>query len=103
MQAVAKKKSYGLVRLGKRSVLTLGADVTRELSLTDGDLFELCVQEGKIILEPKKLVDANQQWFWTEEWQAGEREAQAEIDADKVKHFDSMNEFLDDLRSEDED
>ena len=73
------------------------------MRLADGDLFELCVQEGKIILEPKKLIDADQQWFWTEEWQAGEREAQAEIDADKVKHFNSMNEFLEDLRPEDED
>lgn len=46
-----------------------------------------------IILEPKKLIPADQQWFWTEKWQVGEREAQAEIEAGKVKHFDSMEEF----------
>ncbi len=102
VQAQEKKKSFGFVRLGKRSVVTLGAEVKRELRLADGDVFELCVEDGKIILEPKKLIPADQQWFWTEEWQAGEREAQAEIEAGKVKHFDSMTEFLTDLGKEDE-
>ena len=103
MQAQAKKKSFGFVRLGKRSVVTLGTEVKRELKLVDGDIFELSVENGKIILEPKKLIPADQQWFWTEEWQAGEREAQAEIEAGKVKHFDSMEKFLEDLEKEDED
>ncbi len=42
-----------------------------------------------------------QQWFWTEKWQAGEGEAQAEIDAGKIKSFDSMADFLEDLREND--
>ena len=102
MQAVARKKSFGLVRLGKRSVLTLGADVTRELRLTDGDLFELCIQDGKIILEPKKIIPADQEWFWTEEWQAGEREAQAEIDAGLTKRANSPSELMKELMKDDE-
>lgn len=102
MQAVPKKKSYGLVRLGKRSVLTLGADLTRELKLTDGDLLELCVQDGKIILEPKKVIPADQEWFWTEEWQTGEREAQAEIDAGFTKHVNSARELMEELMKDDE-
>ncbi|KGK91383.1 AbrB family transcriptional regulator [Desulfosporosinus sp. HMP52] len=103
MQTHAKRKSFGLVRLGKRSVVTLGAEVKRELRLVDGDVFELCVEDGRIILEPKKLIPADQQWFWTEEWQVGEREAQAEIQAGNLKHFNSMEEFLTDLGKEDED
>jgi len=102
MQTAAKRKSYGLVRLGKRSVLTLGADLTRELRLSDGDLFELCVQDGKIILEPKKVIPANQEWFWTEEWQAGEREAQAEIDAGLTKRVNSAKELMEDLMKDDD-
>ena len=34
-----KKKSFGFVRLGKRTVVTLGAEVKRELRLVDGDVF----------------------------------------------------------------
>jgi len=64
---------------------------------------ELCVEDGRIILEPKKLIPADQQWFWTEEWQAGEREAQAEIESGKVNHFNSMKDFLTDLGKDDED
>lgn len=100
--ATNKKKSFGLVRLGKRTVLTLGTEVTRELRLTDGDILELCVQDGKIILEPKKVIPADQEWFWTEDWQAGEREAQAEIDAGLTKRFDSAKELMEDLLSDED-
>jgi hypothetical protein len=33
---------------------------------------------------PKKLVDADQAWFWTREWQEGEREAEADIKAKRI-------------------
>ena len=102
MHAMPNKKSYGLIRLGKRSVLTLGADLTRELSLTDGDLLEICVQDGKIILEPKKVIPADQEWFWTKEWQAGEREAQTEIDTGMTKRAYSAKEFMKELMKDGE-
>ncbi len=34
-----------------------------------------------ILLRPKKVIDATQAWFWTPEWQAGEREADQEYAA----------------------
>lgn len=99
-----RKKSFGIVQIKKRSIITLGAEIRKELRLNEGDILDVSVEEGKIILEPKKLIPADQQWFWTEEWQAGEREAQADIDAGRIKNFDSMEEFLEDLRkNEDED
>lgn len=38
--------------------------------------------------------DRDQSWFWTEEWQEGEREASAYIAAGEMEHFDSDEEFL---------
>ncbi|MBI4303814.1 MAG: hypothetical protein HY665_05705 [Chloroflexi bacterium] len=46
-------------------------------------------KEGHIVLTPKKLVDASQAYFWTEEWQKGERKADADIKAGRVKRFES--------------
>jgi len=39
----------------------------------------------------------DQAWFWTEEWQAGEREAEADLAAGRYETFDTMEELLDDL------
>jgi len=33
---------------------------------------------------PKKLIDADQAWFWTRDWQTGEREAEEDIRAGRV-------------------
>jgi hypothetical protein len=41
-----------------------------------------------------KLIDASQAWFWTPEWQEGERQADAEIAAGLGMRFESDEEFL---------
>jgi hypothetical protein len=38
-------------------------------------------------------VNRDQAWFWTEEWQAGEREADADIAAGNLTYFASDEEF----------
>jgi hypothetical protein len=38
--------------------------------------------------------DPDQAWFWTPEWQAKEREADADIAAGRVTRFESDEEFL---------
>ncbi len=45
-------------------------------------------------------VAEDQAWFWSEEWQAGEREAEADIAADRVKTFNSMEDLLADLEQQ---
>ncbi|MDP9341924.1 MAG: MoaD family protein [Actinomycetota bacterium] len=42
----------------------------------------------------EKEIDASQAWFWTPAWQAGEAEASADIEADRLERFDSDDEFL---------
>ena len=40
-----------------------------------------------------KRLNSDQAWFWTEEWQAGEREAERDLAAGRVTHFASDEEF----------
>ena len=47
-----------------------------------------------VTIEP---TDPAQAWFWSEEWQAGEREADDDIAAGRYRTFDSMDDLLDDL------
>ncbi|MHB1650959.1 MAG: AbrB/MazE/SpoVT family DNA-binding domain-containing protein [Desulfitobacteriaceae bacterium] len=97
MALVRLKKSFGIVQIKKRHVITLGQELRKELNLDEGDILDISVEDGKIVLEPKKLIPADQQWFWTEEWQAGEREAQAEIDAGLTKRAGSAKELMKEL------
>ena len=64
-----------LIRLRGKGQLTLPDDVRREAHLAEGDYLAVTIRDGAIVLEPKAVVDAAQAWFWSDEWQRGEREA----------------------------
>lgn len=74
--------------------VTIPAKVRRTVHLEEGDGVEFHVVAGGILLRPKKMVDAAQAWFWTEEWQAGEREASDDIAAGRVTRYGSDDDLL---------
>ena len=45
------------------------------------------------VAEPK----SGQEWFWTPEWQAAEREVEADLAAGRFETYDTMEDFLADL------
>jgi hypothetical protein len=46
------------------------------------------------ILTQQEPFKPEQAWFWTEEWQAMERGAEADLAAGRCDTFDTMEEFL---------
>ena len=58
------------------------------------DLLDAEITTEGILLRPQKLIDATQAWFWTTDWQAGERDADADRGAERVSTFASGEEFL---------
>ena len=48
-------------------------------------------------------IDPDQAWFWTPKWQAGEREADEDIAAGRYKDFATMEDFIADLKIDNED
>lgn len=137
------------VKIGPKHQITIPKQVFEELQLEVGDLLEVSIENGKVVITPKRimdklpapklslpeqqlleaakkkieairqdlktarglteeeiavalkvgLIDADQQWWWTEEWQRGEREAQAGIESGQVEEFASPEAFLNSLRS----
>lgn len=83
-----------LARVRGKGQITLPDGIRRQAKLAEGDLVEVSYASGAIVLRPKKLVDADQAWFWTEEWQRGEREASEDIAAGRVTRFGSADELL---------
>jgi hypothetical protein len=45
------------------------------------------------------LIDPEQSWWWLESWQKKEREAEGEVQAGKVKEFESVEDLIADIRS----
>jgi len=84
-------------KVTRHGQITLPASVRKELGVEEGDLVEIEIIDEKAVLIPKKLVDKNQAYFWTKEWQEAEREASEDIKAGRVKTFDSAEELIKDL------
>lgn len=77
-----------------RGQITLPAEVRLQLGLREGDHVIVTVHDGRAILTPAALIPRDQRWYWTPEWQAGEREADADIAAGRGRVFDTDAEFL---------
>lgn len=90
------KKVIGNVIVQKRGVISLGL-LKEHMPLNDGDIFQVQLEEGKIVLVPMKLIPAEQAWFWTREWQAGEKEADEDIAQGRVKTFNRLDDLLEEL------
>ena len=84
-------------KLTRHGQITIPASVRKELGVEEGDLVEIEVVDEKAVLIPKRLVDKNQAYFWTEKWQDAEKEVDEDIRAGRVKVFDSVEELTKDL------
>jgi hypothetical protein len=87
-----------LIRLRTRNQVTLPAEAIKSAHVEQGDYFEVESTAEGILLRPKKVIDASQAWFWTPEWQAGEREVdEAAARGEEGRVFASGEEFLEAL------
>lgn len=77
--------------------ITLPAEIRKRLHLEIGDILETNVQGDKIIIVPKKTIDAEQAWFWTKEWQEAEKETEQDLKTGRVKKFKSVEDLIKDL------
>ena len=83
-----------LAKVRGKGQITLPDDIRRAAKLSEGDYVEVSVSAGAIVMRPKKLIDADQAWFWTDEWQTGEREASADIAGGNTRRFESGQDFI---------
>jgi antitoxin MazE len=86
-----------LVKVTRGGQVTIPAEMRRQAGIEIGDYVEMRMMEGRLVLVPKQLIDKDQTWFWTEEWQAAEREAEDDLRAGRVKAFETLDELIADL------
>jgi len=83
--------------------ITLPANVRKQLGLKEGDVVSLEVQDGVLLIKPKLVIDKSQAYFWSERWQAGEKEAEEDIKAGRLRYFKNAEEAARALTSPDAD
>jgi bifunctional DNA-binding transcriptional regulator/antitoxin component of YhaV-PrlF toxin-antitoxin module len=88
------------VTVQARGTIALPADVRKRHHLDEpGAQVQVVEREdGVIELHPTVPVPASQAWFWTEEWQAGEREVDEELARGDYQDFASGEELMAHLR-----
>ena len=74
MSAIMKISPQGQIRIPKK--------IMNALRIEKGDYVEVDMEDGHIVLKPRKLIDPSQGWYWTKEWQKME----AEVDNEVEKH-----------------
>lgn len=80
--------------LRAKGQLTLPTTIREAANLEEGDPIDVELTDEGILLRPRKVIDATQAWFWSPEWQRGEREASDEITAGKTTRHGSDKDFL---------
>jgi antitoxin PrlF len=90
------------VKVRPKAQLTLPEEIRRALHIGEGDEVEFAVHDdGTVTIRGYVSIPTDQAWFFTPEWLAGEREADAEIAAgrgavhgsaeDMFAHLDSLD------------
>jgi len=87
------------VRVAHRGQITLPSSLRKAAQIQEGDYLRFMVEDGIISVVVQKLVDRDQAYFWTREWQEGERKADEDIRMGRLKTFDSIDDLLAELRS----
>ena len=87
-----------VVKVQKNKNITLPVWLLNRFHVSVGDFVRLEAAKDGVLMKPAKLIDPSQAYFWTKEWQAGEREAEGDIRKGRVKRFKSVKELMTDLR-----
>jgi antitoxin PrlF len=99
----AERKVIGSpeARVRQKGQVTLPREVREALHIGDGDQIRFNIgEDGQVTLEGLAVIPADQRWFWTPEWQAGEREASEQIAAGKGQVFHDLDEMFEALEKE---
>ena len=93
-------KEQVFVTVQNRGLIALPSTIRHRFGLDkSGAQVEVIERDGEIILRPHVAVPVDQTWFWTERWQALEREADQAISSGRVTVFEDVDSLLADLDS----
>lgn len=88
-----------LVKVKNKYQIVIPDDVRKKLKVEVGDRLEIEEKDGVLVMRPVMVIDKSQSYFWTDEWQKGEKEAEQAKKKGKFKDFKKPDEAVKWLRS----
>lgn len=87
--------------LRTKNQLTLPERIRKALHAQAGDELSFDVREdGTVLVRALRSIPADQAWFWDEDWQSGEREADSELVNGEGETFLEPGDMFNDLESD---
>jgi AbrB family looped-hinge helix DNA binding protein len=95
-----KEPEMALMKIRKNYQITLPRDLRSKFNLAEGDYVEAETKDGFIVLRPVKLIQPDQEYFHTREWQEKEAEVDEEIRrGEVVGPFDNAKDAIKALKT----
>lgn len=83
--------------LRDKGQVTIPVAVREALDIRVGDEVIFNIVDGVAVLSAGRVVPKSQAWFWTADWQSGEKEASADIAAGRTHITKDVGDFLAEL------
>lgn len=88
-----------LVKVKSKYQIVIPGDVRKKLQLEIGDTLEIEEKDNVLIIRPVVIIDKSQAYFWTDEWQKDEKEAEEAKKKGKFREFKRVDEAVKWLKS----
>jgi len=85
---------HPVTRMTRNGQVTLPAAIRREANVEEGDILTVHLEADRIVLIPKKLIDKSQAYFWTEDWQEAEIEAERDLAEGRVESYETVDDLI---------
>ena len=85
---------HPVTKVTRNGQVTLPATIRREANVEEGDILTVHLEADRIVLIPKKLIDKSQAYFWTEDWQEAEKEAENDLAEGRVESYDTVDDLV---------
>ena len=74
-----KDPNMELMKIRKNYQITIPRNLRNKFNLSEGDYVEMDTRNEFIVLRPVKVIQPDQEYFFTKEWQKKEAEADEDI------------------------
>lgn len=88
-----------IVKLTTNQTVRIPTAIIKNLDLKEDSNFQIQLTPDGILLTPLIQVPKTQAYFWTKEWQAQEKKAEADIKDCRLKIFNNAKQLAKDLLS----
>ncbi len=82
-----------LTKVTRNFQVTIPAQIRKMLHIRVGSIVDFTVKGATVILKPKAMIDEDQTWFWTKEWQEGEAQVNEALKKKETLSFGNVEQM----------